>query len=67
MRFVTESIVSDVLTMPEYEEGKRIIFAGFVDDSAPCNEYWLLYQRVCGMENHVICLLRWESIYRPMQ
>lgn len=55
IHFVTENIMSDVVSMPEYEEGKRIIFAGFIDDSVLRNEYWLLYQHAFGMDNHVIC------------
>lgn len=44
-----------MVSVPRYEEGKRIIFAGFMDDSVLRDEYWLLYQYAFGMEEHVIC------------
>lgn len=59
IHFVAESIVLDVVSMPEYEEGKRIIFAGFMDDSVLRDEYWLLYQHAFGIEDHTIC---WNNV-----
>jgi len=49
IHFLAENILADLVAMPEYEEGKRIIFAGFMDGSVLRNEYWLLYQHAFGM------------------
>lgn len=58
IHFVAENIVSDILAMPEYEDGKSIIVAGFIDDSTMRNRYWLLYAHAFEVADHVIL---WEG------
>lgn len=58
IHFIAQNIVSDVMAAPEYEMGKRIVFAGYIDDSEVRYEYWLLYAHAIGMADRVIW---WEG------
>jgi len=54
----TSSILMRVLAMPEYEEGKKILFAGFVDDGELRNAYPQFWNAIDMPDNVVY----WENV-----
>lgn len=54
IRFVSEDILSRVMKMPEYSDGKRIVFAGFIEDSTLRENYYMLYQYAIGLPESVV-------------